>query len=90
MPLSGCNALQPQTQIQHDVDENTSAKKPRVVWSVEMHQQFVNAVNLLGIDSKSISAKTAVLCMLPFLYKQLSEAPAGLIESARSAVPHPF
>lgn len=29
-------------------------KKPRVVWSVEMHQQFVNAVNQLGIDSKSI------------------------------------
>lgn len=25
-------------------------KKPRVVWSVEMHQQFVYAVNTLGID----------------------------------------
>lgn len=25
-------------------------KKPRVVWSVEMHGQFVNAVNTLGID----------------------------------------
>lgn len=25
-------------------------KKPRVVWSIEMHQQFVNAVNVLGID----------------------------------------
>ena len=25
-------------------------KKPRVVWSVEMHQQFVSAVNTLGID----------------------------------------
>ncbi|KXZ42538.1 hypothetical protein GPECTOR_137g645 [Gonium pectorale] len=27
-----------------------SNKKARVVWSVEMHQQFVNAVNTLGID----------------------------------------
>lgn len=31
-----------------------AAKKPRVVWSVEMHQQFVNAVNQLGIDSKQL------------------------------------
>ncbi|GIL78148.1 hypothetical protein Vretimale_7518 [Volvox reticuliferus] len=30
--------------------ENGSNKKARVVWSVEMHQQFVNAVNQLGID----------------------------------------
>lgn len=28
----------------------SGSKKPRVVWSVEMHQQFVNAVNVLGID----------------------------------------
>ena len=27
-----------------------AGKKPRVIWSVEMHQQFVNAVNYLGID----------------------------------------
>ena len=26
-------------------------KKQRVVWSVELHQKFVNAVNLLGIES---------------------------------------
>lgn len=26
------------------------AKKPRVVWSVDLHQQFVNAVNALGVD----------------------------------------
>lgn len=32
-------------------EEGSSAKKPRVVWSVEMHQQFVAAVNRLGIDS---------------------------------------
>lgn len=33
-------------------DDPSSAKKPRVVWSVELHQQFVSAVNQLGIDSK--------------------------------------
>jgi hypothetical protein len=34
-------------------DDGGASKKPRVVWSVEMHQQFVQAVNQLGIDSKS-------------------------------------
>lgn len=38
-------------QLQRD-EEGSSAKKPRVVWSVEMHQQFVAAVNALGIDSE--------------------------------------
>ncbi|EIE27570.1 CheY-like protein [Coccomyxa subellipsoidea C-169] len=33
-----------------DSDDGVSAKKARVVWSVEMHQQFVQAVNQLGID----------------------------------------
>lgn len=41
-----------------DCDENgnenedpTTQKKPRVVWSVELHRKFVAAVNQLGIDS---------------------------------------
>lgn len=33
-------------------DDPSTMKKPRVVWSVELHQQFVSAVNQLGIDSK--------------------------------------
>lgn len=37
-----------------DLDENEEAggsnKKPRVVWSVELHRKFVAAVNQLGID----------------------------------------
>lgn len=36
-----------------DKDEASTLKKPRVVWSVELHQQFVIAVNQLGIDSTS-------------------------------------
>lgn len=35
-----------------DSDDGVSTKKARVVWSVEMHQQFVQAVNQLGIDSE--------------------------------------
>lgn len=36
--------------IDLDPDDPSATKKPRVVWSVELHQQFVNAVNQLGID----------------------------------------
>lgn len=35
-----------------DNDDPSTSKKPRVVWSVELHQQFVSAVNQLGIESK--------------------------------------
>jgi len=47
--------VQSVAQLQHETDDSSSAKKPRVVWSVEMHQQFVNAVNSLGIDSKPLT-----------------------------------
>jgi two-component response regulator ARR-B family len=33
-------------------DDPSGLKKPRVVWSVELHRKFVAAVNHLGIDSK--------------------------------------
>jgi len=36
-------------------DDPSTSKKPRVVWSVELHQQFVSAVNQLGIDSKKLN-----------------------------------
>ncbi|KAK6138786.1 hypothetical protein DH2020_027472 [Rehmannia glutinosa] len=36
-------------------DDTSTLKKPRVVWSVELHQQFVTVVNQLGIDSRSQS-----------------------------------
>ncbi|KAM6544127.1 hypothetical protein CsatB_008574 [Cannabis sativa] len=33
-----------------DSDDPSAQKKPRVVWSVELHRKFVTAVNHLGID----------------------------------------
>lgn len=39
-------------------DEDPSAqKKPRVVWSVELHRKFVAAVNQLGLDSEFLKEK---------------------------------
>lgn len=34
----------------HESEDPSSQKKPRVVWSVELHRKFVAAVNQLGID----------------------------------------
>jgi two-component response regulator (ARR-B family) len=34
----------------NDNGDSSSQKKPRVVWSVELHRKFVSAVNQLGID----------------------------------------
>ncbi|ESQ42585.1 hypothetical protein EUTSA_v10015296mg [Eutrema salsugineum] len=35
---------------EQDGDESSTRKKPRVVWSQELHQKFVNAVQQLGLD----------------------------------------
>ncbi|KAJ6295381.1 hypothetical protein OIU78_023408 [Salix suchowensis] len=35
---------------EHEIEDPTTQKKPRVVWSVELHRKFVAAVNILGID----------------------------------------
>uniref|UniRef100_A0A6N2MVJ5 Two-component response regulator n=1 Tax=Salix viminalis TaxID=40686 RepID=A0A6N2MVJ5_SALVM len=34
-----------------DIGDNSSSKKARVVWSVELHQKFVKAVNQIGFDT---------------------------------------
>ncbi|CAI8605426.1 unnamed protein product [Vicia faba] len=36
--------------VELENDDPSTSKKPRVVWSVELHQQFVSAVNQLGLD----------------------------------------
>ncbi|KAI9393635.1 hypothetical protein POPTR_006G262100v4 [Populus trichocarpa] len=35
---------------EHENEDPATQKKPRVVWSVELHRKFVAAVNQLGID----------------------------------------
>ncbi|CAK9237890.1 unnamed protein product, partial [Sphagnum troendelagicum] len=43
-------AKEDEEDFEQDNDDPSTLKKPRVVWSVELHQQFVSAVNQLGID----------------------------------------
>ncbi len=38
---------------EHENEDPSTQKKPRVVWSVELHRNFVAAVNQLGFDSKT-------------------------------------
>lgn len=49
-------------------DDNATLKKPRVVWSVELHQQFVAAVNQLGIDSMHLLHILSRLLKVSCLY----------------------
>jgi two-component response regulator ARR-B family len=35
-----------------ELSDGTTVKKARVVWSVDLHQKFVNAVNQIGFDSE--------------------------------------
>lgn len=52
-----------------DKDETSSLKKPRVVWSIELHQQFVGAVNQLGID-KAVPKKILEMMNVPGLTRE--------------------
>ncbi|GAB2294299.1 hypothetical protein Dimus_028509 [Dionaea muscipula] len=52
-----------------DKDDTATLKKPRVVWSVELHQQFVSAVNQLGID-KAVPKKILELMNVPGLTRE--------------------
>lgn len=45
----------------NETDDPSAQKKPRVVWSVDLHRKFVAAVNELGIDSKF---SKSVICLL--------------------------
>lgn len=74
-----------QRRDSNDDDRNGAVKKPRVVWSVEMHQQFVNAVNQLGVDSKLACPSTFFELKPLFLPSRLviafrAEAAFGLLK----------
>ncbi|KAI3966306.1 hypothetical protein MKW92_042128 [Papaver armeniacum] len=58
----------------HDLDENdfndlSSSKKARVVWSVDLHQKFVKAVNHIGFD-KVGPKKILDLMNVPWLTRE--------------------
>ncbi|XP_031492032.1 two-component response regulator ORR21 [Nymphaea colorata] len=50
-------------------EDPSASKKPRVVWSVELHQQFVNAVNQLGIE-KAVPKRILELMNVPGLTRE--------------------
>ncbi|XP_047337930.1 two-component response regulator ARR2 isoform X2 [Impatiens glandulifera] len=50
-------------------DDSSALKKPRVVWSIELHQQFVAAVNQLGID-KAVPKKILEMMNVPGLTRE--------------------
>ncbi|XP_017223721.1 two-component response regulator ARR2 isoform X3 [Daucus carota subsp. sativus] len=52
-----------------DKDDTTSLKRARVVWSVELHQQFVAAVNQLGLD-KAVPKKILENMNVPGLTRE--------------------
>lgn len=50
-------------------DDTAALKKPRVVWSVDLHQQFVAAVNQLGVE-KAVPKKILELMNVPGLTRE--------------------
>ncbi|XP_008790853.1 two-component response regulator ARR1-like isoform X2 [Phoenix dactylifera] len=50
-------------------EDPSTLKKPRVVWSVDLHQQFVAAVNQLGVD-KAVPKKILELMKVPRLTRE--------------------
>lgn len=55
----------------NDEDPSTQ-KKPRVVWSVELHRKFVAAVNQLGIDSRFFANMWKLLLFPIHLVNEIS------------------
>ncbi|TVU49549.1 hypothetical protein EJB05_00862 [Eragrostis curvula] len=70
-------------------DENgdpSASKKSSVVWSIELHQQFVNAVNHLGID-KAVTKKILELMNVPGLTRESIASHSQEINWAEIEVP---
>lgn len=54
-----------------DSGDSSAQKKPRVVWSGELHQKFLAAVNQLGIDSMFFTLSSISFCFLLFFVNLL-------------------
>ncbi|XP_031498340.1 two-component response regulator ORR21-like [Nymphaea colorata] len=50
-------------------EDPAASKKPRVVWTAELHQQFINAVNQLGIE-KAVPKRILELMNVPGLTRE--------------------
>ncbi|PIA51443.1 hypothetical protein AQUCO_01100344v1 [Aquilegia coerulea] len=61
--------LENQELDDQDFSDASAAKKTRVVWSVDLHQKFVNAVNLIGLD-KVGPKKILDLMNVPWLTRE--------------------
>ncbi|CAJ2674334.1 unnamed protein product [Trifolium pratense] len=61
--------LKDEEDVELENDDPSTSKKPRVVWSVELHQQFVSAVNQLGLD-KAVPKKILELMNVPGLTRE--------------------
>ncbi|XP_043694577.1 two-component response regulator ORR21-like [Telopea speciosissima] len=66
---SGCEDEGELENDEDDEDDPGTSKKPRVVWSVELHQKFVCAVNQLGID-KAVPKRILELMSVPGLTRE--------------------
>nr|QSD99711.1 MYB family transcription factor [Melilotus albus] len=55
--------------VELENDDPSTSKKPRVVWSIELHQQFVSAVNQLGLD-KAVPKRILEMMNVPGLTRE--------------------
>lgn len=63
------SSLKDEEDVELENDDLSTSKKPRVVWSVELHQQFVTAVNQLGLD-KAVPKRILELMNVPGLTRE--------------------
>ncbi|XP_027360515.1 two-component response regulator ORR21-like isoform X2 [Abrus precatorius] len=63
------SSLKEEDDLELETDDPATSKKPRVVWSVELHQQFVSAVNQLGLD-KAVPKRILELMNVPGLTRE--------------------
>ncbi|XP_010534176.1 PREDICTED: two-component response regulator ARR11-like isoform X2 [Tarenaya hassleriana] len=59
-----------QHQDDRDLTDPSSTKKARVVWTFELHQKFVHAVNQIGCDHKAGPKKILDLMNVPWLTRE--------------------